>query len=315
MSSEHSGRKKRDLCFCTTFGIINNSIFDNETIQWPKGAKEYFDENGKIDHPINTFNHSVFKECKKDISCLYQFDELINHYNDPLLKIGKQIASDVLNKSAIFLHFEHKDSSLLNTILEHRFKDRKDLFLFKECFHSMKFFTSRGRIIGNLHNQHDLFTIFILLCDDKRFRLRLRDSTLKEESILLSPFDIVVVTNGQYFDTIEVNGPYSNYILITYSASWYFKEFINSADHENRISKYKKFHENINMDETKILRGESIENQFEANIERVMEKHFGKTNISFFSDFEYDLPRDNLKKKISRLKWEQMRDGIENNKS
>ena len=103
-------------------------------------------------------------------------------------------------------------------------------------------------------NQHDLFTIFILLCDDKRFRLRLRDSTLKEESIVLNPFDIVVVTNGQYFDTTEVNGPYSNYILITYSASWYFKEFIKSANHENNILKYKKFHENINMDETIIWR-------------------------------------------------------------
>ena len=48
----------------------------------------------------------------------------------------------------------------------------------------------------------------------------------------------------------------------------------------------------------------NTENQFVTNIERVMEKHFGKTNISFFSDFEYDLPRDNLKQKISRLKWE-----------
>ena len=66
LSSEKSGRKKRDLCFCATFGIINNSIFDNETIQLPKSAKEYFDENGKIDHPINTFNHSVFKDCKKE---------------------------------------------------------------------------------------------------------------------------------------------------------------------------------------------------------------------------------------------------------
>jgi len=52
----------------------------------------------------------------------------------------------------------------------------------------------------------------------------------------------------------------------------------------------------------KNLRGESIENQFVTNIERVMEKHLGKTNISFFSDFEYDLPCDDLKKKISRLK-------------
>ena len=63
LSSEYSGRKKRDLCFCATIGIINNSIFDNGTIQWPKGAKEHFDENGKIDRPINTFNHSVFKGC------------------------------------------------------------------------------------------------------------------------------------------------------------------------------------------------------------------------------------------------------------
>ena len=63
LSYEHSGRKKRDLCCCETFGIINNSIFDNETIQWPKGVKEYFDESGKIDHPINTFNHAVFKDC------------------------------------------------------------------------------------------------------------------------------------------------------------------------------------------------------------------------------------------------------------
>ena len=43
-----------------------------------------------------------------------------------------------------------------------------------------------------------------------------------------------------------------------------------------------------------------------------MEKYFEKTNISFFSDFEYDLPRDNLKKKISRLKWKQMCADIEN---
>ena len=76
----------------------------------------------------------------------------------------------------------------------------------------------------------------------------------------------------------------------TYSTSWYFKEFINSADHENRISKYKKFYENINIDETKIWRRKGTENQFVSNIERVMEKHFRKTNISFFSDFEYDLP-------------------------
>ena len=138
----------------------------------------------------------------------------------------------------------------------------------------MKFFTSRDRIIGNLHNQHDLFTILILLCDDKRFRLRLRDSTLKEESIVVNPFDIVVVTNRQYFDTIEVNGPYLNYILIIFSASWYFKEFMNSANYKNNISKYKKFHENINMDETKIWRRKVTENQFLTNIERVTEKHF-----------------------------------------
>ena len=60
------------------------------------------------------------------------------------------------------------------------------------------------------------------------------------------------------------------------------------------------------------MRGESTENEFEAIIERVMEKHLGKTNISFFSDFEYDLPRDNLKKKISRLKLEHMCADIEN---
>ena len=90
--------------------------------------------------------------------------------------------------------------------------------------------------------------------------------------------------------------------MITYSASSYFKKFIKSADHENRISKYKKFHENINMDESKIWRGKGTENHCVTNIECVMEKHLRKTNISFFSDFEYDLPRDNLKKKISRLK-------------
>ena len=64
----------------------------------------------------------------------------------------------------------------------------------------------------------------------------------------------------------------------------------------------------------KIWRRKGTENQFVTNIERVMEKHLRKTNISFFSDFEYDLPRDNLKKKISRLKWEQMCAGIENQK-
>ena len=56
----------------------------------------------------------------------------------------------------------------------------------------------------------------------------------------------------------------------------------------------------------------STENQFVTNIERVIEIHSGKTNISFFSGFEYDLPCDNLKKKISRLKWEQMCADIEN---
>ena len=66
------------------------------------------------------------------------------------------------------------------------------------------------------------------------------------------------------------------------------------------------------MDETKIWRRKGTENQFVANIERVMEKHFGKANISFFSDFKYDLPRDYLKKKISRLKWEYMCSEIEN---
>ena len=261
-----------DLLFCSTFGIINNEIFESKKLQWPKSAKEYFTDAGKLDHPINTFNNAIFIDCKKDLSEPYQFDVLINNYNYPLLKIGKLIASDVLSKTAIFLYFVHKDSQLLNTILEHRFNGRKDLFLFQECFHSMKFFTSRGWIDdGKLFNKHDPFTIFILLSDDKKFRLRLHDTLGEEEPILMKPCEIVVVTNGVYYDTIkDISNQYTNYILMTFSVSSEFFQFSKGAGNEHRISKYKKFHQKFNLCETKILKKKDPENYFKEIIEGTM---------------------------------------------
>ena len=39
LSSEKSGRKKRDLCFCATLGIIDNSIFTTEQFNGQKAQK------------------------------------------------------------------------------------------------------------------------------------------------------------------------------------------------------------------------------------------------------------------------------------
>ena len=74
------------------------------------------------------------------------------------------------------------------------------------------------------NNSNDYFSNMATSTSERLGEGEILSVILEEENIVFDPFDIAVVTNGQYFDTIEVNGPYSNYILITYSAPWYFKE-------------------------------------------------------------------------------------------
>ena len=158
------------------------------------------------------------------------------------------IAVDVLRKSAIFLHLVNHYSDPLKHIFEQQFLHRKDLCLFANAFHSIKMFTSKSQLKeAPLYNENDILTVYMLFATCHDFRVRLEAHGGSGDPIIMKNYDVVLVTDRYPVDEFSVSHSNIEYLLISFSISKTFYDFITKPENTGRIEKYTEFHKKYSV--------------------------------------------------------------------
>ena len=214
----------------------------------------------------------------------HQFEILFKHFSFQCINICMQIAVDVLRKSAIFLFFVNLYGDPLRYIFEQRFIHRQNLFLFNNCFHSIKVFTSKSEIHNApLYNRNDMVTVYMLFADESRFRVRLTNTSGISTPVIMKPYDVIVVTDRYPIDVFSLSDASTNYVLLSFSISGEFYDFISKENNSVLIDRYQEFHSLFGLCSTTTFQKEPHERLITNVLDRITAKKATapKTNKHF----------------------------------
>ena len=225
----------------------------------------------------------------------HQFRMILKHWTFRCLEICLEIAVDVLRKSAIYLHFVNQYSDALKHIFEHKFLHPQNLYLFNNCFHSIKVFTSRATMKeACLFNRNDILSVYMLFTTESTFRLRLEANGGHGDPIIMKNYDVVLVTDFYPIDEFSVSHTNVEYVLISISISKVFYDLMTKKNNGDIIEKYVDFHKNYSITNTECI-GQTPHDTFLRHIIDHMgsvkkrRESFKLTPIPFFKDHKIEM--------------------------
>ena len=265
-----------------------------------------FKKKSKLYKKIGKQEEDEIKLRVKDYK--YQFQIMMVHPSLEILGILMDIAVDALVKSSIFLLFVNQYKDPLKLIFEQKYLHRKDVFLFKNCFHSIKVFTSKSDVNqGPLYNSEDLLSVYMLFSQQSTFYVSLTNSlVVGNKPVIMKHGDIVVLTDEYPVEKLTVADSSTSYVLLKFSINKSFRDFLNVPNNANRMEKYIDFHSRHGLCDTLVEGKDPNERLKTIIIDRIRFTSKNKTNIipnKHFQDHEFLMK---MSIDLKYLYWEQM---------
>ena len=297
-----------------TFSYSHFSVVCEDMI---RGKQEIENKNKIKQSPTSKKNYKGNKKKEKEeekeiklrvTDYKYQFQIMMVHPSLEIVGILMDIAVDALLKSSIFLLFVNQYKDPLKLIFEQKYLHRKNVFLFNNCFHSIKVFTSKSDVNqGPLYNSEDLLSVYMLFSQQSTFYVSLTNSlVVGNKPVIMKHGDIVVLTDEYPVEKLTVADSSTSYVLLKFSINKSFRDFLNMPNNANGMEKYIDFHSRHGLCDTLFEGKDPNERLKTIIIDRIKFTSKKKTQIipnKYFQDHDFLMK---MSIDLKYLYWEQM---------